>query len=158
MRRQRGDRGASAVEFALVVPVLIILVLGIIDFGLFFSDSLSLRYGTREGARRAVVKDFTGCTGGTNVARAASCTSNAITAVSGDVYVRVRAPAQWQEGADLTVCTAVRERAITGFTPLPGDGLITNELLMRIEQGPTAEASGGTSTIGGTPPGGWGWC
>jgi Flp pilus assembly protein TadG len=59
-RRRRapaGDSGASAVEFALVVPVLVLLVFGIINFGFLFSQQSSLNNGVREGARRAVVND-----------------------------------------------------------------------------------------------------
>jgi Flp pilus assembly protein TadG len=50
-----GDEGASAVEFALVVPILILLVMGIINFGALFSQKLALNNAVREGARAAVV-------------------------------------------------------------------------------------------------------
>jgi Flp pilus assembly protein TadG len=50
-----GDQGASAVEFALVVPILIVLVFGIIDFGVIFAQQLSLNNAVRQGARSAVV-------------------------------------------------------------------------------------------------------
>ncbi len=56
-RHHRGDRGASAVEFALVVPLLLVLVFGIINFGILFSQQLSINNAVREGARRAVVAD-----------------------------------------------------------------------------------------------------
>lgn len=49
------DRGASAVEFALVVPILVVLVFGIINFGALFSQKLALNNAVREGARAAVV-------------------------------------------------------------------------------------------------------
>ena len=53
------DTGASAVEFALVVPFLLLLVFGIINYGVVFSQQLSLNNAVREGARRAVVADPT---------------------------------------------------------------------------------------------------
>lgn len=56
-RRTADDRGASAVEFALVVPLLLLLVFGIINFGIIFSQQLTLNNAVREGARRAVVND-----------------------------------------------------------------------------------------------------
>lgn len=43
------------VEFALVLPVLILIVCGIIDFGWLFYNQLSLDNACREGARFAVV-------------------------------------------------------------------------------------------------------
>ncbi len=52
------DSGAAALEFALVVPVLLILVFGIIDYGLYFSNTLGARSGVREAARQGVVENF----------------------------------------------------------------------------------------------------
>ena len=51
----RGTRGAAAVEFALVVPVLLTLVCAIIDFGRLFFVSASLTAAVRDGARAAAV-------------------------------------------------------------------------------------------------------
>lgn len=53
-RRRRNDRGVTLVEFAIVAPVLFLLLLGMVDFGFAFSDFISLRNGVREGARQAV--------------------------------------------------------------------------------------------------------
>jgi Flp pilus assembly protein TadG len=51
-RRRAGDeRGASAVEFALVLPVLILLVIGIVEFGRGFQVSGTLSAAAREGVR-----------------------------------------------------------------------------------------------------------
>ena len=52
---RRDETGASAVEFALVSPLLIILVFGIIQFGIIFAQQLSLSNGARQGARLGVV-------------------------------------------------------------------------------------------------------
>lgn len=46
-----GERGQSLVEFAAILPILSILLLGMLDFGFAFNHHLSLEYGTREGAR-----------------------------------------------------------------------------------------------------------
>lgn len=45
-------------EFALVFPVLLLFLFGIIDFGVAYDRSLSLRSGVQQGARAAVVANF----------------------------------------------------------------------------------------------------
>jgi Flp pilus assembly protein TadG len=56
--RNADDAGASALEFALVAPVLLLLVLGLIEFGFMFQVQLALTHGAREGARIAAVGQF----------------------------------------------------------------------------------------------------
>ena len=50
-KRLRDERGASAVEFAFIVPLLIVLVLGIAEFGHAFQVSGTLSAAAREGVR-----------------------------------------------------------------------------------------------------------
>ncbi|HUL85838.1 MAG TPA: TadE/TadG family type IV pilus assembly protein [Actinomycetota bacterium] len=50
-RRIRPERGAAAVEFAIVAPLLFILVFGIIDFGFGFHAWNAIENSAREGAR-----------------------------------------------------------------------------------------------------------
>lgn len=45
------DRGAAAVEMALVLPLIVFLVFGIIDFGRMFNAQITLTEAAREGAR-----------------------------------------------------------------------------------------------------------
>ena len=49
--RLRDDRGATAVEFALIVPLLIVLLLGIAEFGRAFQVQGTLSAAAREGVR-----------------------------------------------------------------------------------------------------------
>ena len=51
--RARDERGASLVEAAIILPVVILIVFGIIEFGLAFKDSLTVSSATRAGARTA---------------------------------------------------------------------------------------------------------
>ena len=54
-RRCTGDGGAALVEFALVAPLLILFLFGIIEFGSVFSQVLDVRHGAREGSRLVAV-------------------------------------------------------------------------------------------------------
>jgi Flp pilus assembly protein TadG len=56
--RRRNERGAAAVEFALVSPLLILLVLGILSYGYMLSFRQALSQGAAEGARAAAVSPF----------------------------------------------------------------------------------------------------
>jgi Flp pilus assembly protein TadG len=51
VNRGNHDRGAAVVEFALVVPILLLLVFGIIEFGRLYSIQSSLTAAARNGAR-----------------------------------------------------------------------------------------------------------
>jgi len=51
------DRGASALEFAAIAPALLLLVLGMLEFGFVFQAQLAVNHAAREGARLAAVAD-----------------------------------------------------------------------------------------------------
>ncbi|KRC61908.1 hypothetical protein ASE14_14080 [Agromyces sp. Root81] len=51
MSARKNERGAAAVEFALVVPLLLIMLFAIIDVGWVFSQQLAVTTAAREGAR-----------------------------------------------------------------------------------------------------------
>jgi Flp pilus assembly protein TadG len=52
-RRDRDDRGTAIVEFALLVPLLIVLLVGTIQFGIAYNRKQGLHAAAREGARLA---------------------------------------------------------------------------------------------------------
>jgi len=51
------ERGAAAVEFALVLPVLLLLVLGMLEFSRAYNVQISLTSAAREGARVMAIHD-----------------------------------------------------------------------------------------------------
>ena len=50
-----GEKGGSAVEFAIILPILIMLIFGIIQFGIAYNKYVSVAHAVREGARLAAV-------------------------------------------------------------------------------------------------------
>jgi len=56
----RRDDGQAAVEMALVLPILVVLLLAIAQFGIAFNNYLTLTDATRAGARKAAVSRFIG--------------------------------------------------------------------------------------------------
>lgn len=54
-RKHSEDQGAAAVEFVLVLPVLLLVLFGIIDFGRLMNAKLQLAEAAREGARAAAL-------------------------------------------------------------------------------------------------------
>ena len=51
----RNQRGQSVVEFALVLPALMLILLAIVQFGMVFKQYITLTDAVREGARKAAV-------------------------------------------------------------------------------------------------------
>lgn len=51
MRARRGDAGAAAVEMALILPILMLLLFGLIDFGRAYNARITLSNAAREGVR-----------------------------------------------------------------------------------------------------------
>jgi Flp pilus assembly protein TadG len=52
---RRDERGAALVEFAILSPLLLLLVLGIIEFGWLFGQFNEIRHAAQEGARWGAV-------------------------------------------------------------------------------------------------------
>ena len=105
MRRPSGERGASAVEFAILLPLMLLIIGGIVDFGRFFFAKIELTNAAREGARAAVVTTGTPTPGPTERALAAlpgvttpSVAISPICATAGStatVTVSVSSPFEW---------------------------------------------------------------
>ncbi|MEO6144030.1 MAG: TadE family protein [Dermatophilaceae bacterium] len=163
--RDSRDLGAAAVEFALVVPLLLLLVFGIVDYGRFFFDSVSLRQGAREAARQAVVQQYGACTG-SNVGNKIACSARAASDSTMGTGLKVYIPeVTWKQGNQLLVCMQSREQG-TGFVPLPGGGMgygiLKTKVYMSIEKDRPPVLTSDTGHIGeGIPTGGdpWSsWC
>lgn len=56
MRRSDGQRGSAAIEFALVLPLVLLLLLALLQIGVLAHDRLVLTQASRAGAREAAVQ------------------------------------------------------------------------------------------------------
>ena len=54
----KNQKGAALVEFAIVLPLLLMLVFGMIEFSIMFYDKAVITNASREGARAGIVYRF----------------------------------------------------------------------------------------------------
>lgn len=157
-RHRRGgcDHGAAALELALVMPLLFLLLIESVNYGLWFEDSLSLRASVRESARQAVVASVVSGCPGTGMA-AVACGTRAQIGEPGRSYVMVSAPNGWVKGQPVVVCGIVTALDFTGFVPMPAGGLIKSKIAMSIE---VVTPMPTDTNYADTPPAGgsWTWC
>jgi Flp pilus assembly protein TadG len=114
MRRSvQDERGASAVEFAFVLPLLLVLVVGIAEFGRAFQVSGTLSAAAREGVRTmALQNDQTAAK--TMVKNVASSLSPAITDAQ-IVITPASCPVTYPSATNVTVTISYHLPFITGF-------------------------------------------
>src|SRR5688572_15978951 len=106
MSRQKitSERGQTMVEFALVAPLLCVLLFGIIQFGVLYSSYVTLTDATRAGARKAAVSRLESQpeeVAEAAVRKSANDLDEPCTATTG-LCVSVTAAA-WKHGEDVTV-------------------------------------------------------
>lgn len=117
----RSDRGAVAVEFALIFPILIVILIGIIEYGSMFNAQLLITGAAREGARAMSVSG--------SVAQAQSAAVNAAAGLApalSAANVSVSSPS-CTDGSDITVTISYTKPFLTGFfgASLPLTGTAT---------------------------------
>lgn len=83
LKRLKNRNGSSAVEFAVLLPILILLIFGIIEFGRAYNAYLSVSHAAREAARLAAVGKFDEAT---VESRAYPLTKSGGLAISGPYY------------------------------------------------------------------------
>ena len=74
---RRKEGGAALVEFALVLPLIVTLLLGAVDMGFYLNDTSKLRSAVREAGRRASARGYgnTQCPASVNQYEEATYTS-----------------------------------------------------------------------------------
>lgn len=122
MSSRAGDRGQATVEFALVLPVALLLLLGLVQVGATVAVQLQLENAARQGARAAAVAP----------ARAAAEARAASARVAGGRDIEVRAEL---DGEYVTVTVSA---AVPIVSSLPGlsDRRLSADVTMRREDLP----------------------
>lgn len=162
-RLRAEERGANLVEFALVLPVLLALVFGMIDFGIGFNEYISVRQGARDAAREASVAEFDGptCTlatgaSGTSTTQDLMCLAKEKVGLGDDTRVKVVVDAGYDVGDEILVCVQHPIGSVTGiYAPLLDGKYVKTEVRMRAEQVDVAFESGEEPVASG---GNWTWC
>jgi Flp pilus assembly protein TadG len=157
------DRGAALVEFALVFPVLFMLLAGMIDFGMVFSNLNSTRQGVREGARQAVVADFgtdtacpiVGVTPAATTTKLMCLTKGRIGLREQDTRVKVAFSNTNEVGGGILVCAMYPMSSVTGtFAPVLNGRVVTTKVEMRIEKVDETLTPAAETALNGD----WSWC
>jgi Flp pilus assembly protein TadG len=125
MKALHGDeRGVTAVEFALVLPWLILLTLGTMDYGWFFFVELNAATAAREGARAATT--FPGDCAPEASDAAQSVAASAMAAIGYEAYTTTVVSCSGPPATDpaFRVQVTVLFPQLTGysFIPLPRQG------------------------------------
>lgn len=120
---KRDESGAAVVEFALVLPILILLVLGIIEFSRAYNAQISLSAAAREGVRVMAIKN--------DPAAARSATINASPSLNPALTTGniVFSPASCLAGASVTVTARYNFEFVTGI--FGDDMTLTGKGVMR---------------------------
>ena len=124
IRRSDRERGAAAVEFALVLPVLVLMLLGLIEFSILFNTQISLTNAAREGARSMAIHNNPATAKADAIAAAPSIINPKLVTAN----VAVNPPITCASGAKVTVTITYPAPLLTGFfgatLPLAGKGVM----------------------------------
>lgn len=139
---KQDERGAAAVEFALVLPLLLTVLFGIIEFSWAYSQQLDVRHGAREGARLVSVNDFpAGLTADDLTAAEQSehlveeICSRMDLSTEAAVTLAFETVGGVSAGQTALVTVETDLNTVTGwFDPLIGSKTLTSTLEVRIEQ------------------------
>jgi Flp pilus assembly protein TadG len=96
----RNERGQTMVEFALVVPILCVVLFGILQFGALYNDYVTLTDAARVGARRAAVSRLA-----PNPSGAAEAATRGAAAGLTQSKLQVAVSSTWKQGDPVKVST-----------------------------------------------------
>ena len=167
LRRARGDEGAALVEFALIMPILCLLLFGLVEFGINVNDYEAIRQGTRDAARQAVVGDWssgtcasTNAADGTANATAVQCLARkgaGLTTLAVKVVYTDNGTGNDYSQDRVKVCSVAKAKSITGLLkPFLSNVYLKTRVEMRAEKQLTLNNKADTDPS--ESGAGWSWC
>lgn len=132
-RRGLDERGSTIVEFALVVPVVLLLLMAVVQYSYHFWALETAAATAREAARRLVVGTDPACT--VAVAKAHAAAPGVGSADPSVTYAFESGQPRGTRG-DLVTVTVTFQSLDIGLLPLPGGGMVTETASNRVENVP----------------------
>jgi Flp pilus assembly protein TadG len=143
---RRREGGAAAVEFALVLPVLLLVLFGAIQYGVYFWSMQGGSSAVRQGAREAAVGNFDSCS------EFRSYVKDRIGSTSSDVSgATIKRTYQTAAGASVGAGNVAEGNVVTvtvefksydfnlPFLPFINDGVVTESADSRVEDVDTTQ-------------------
>lgn len=129
------ERGANLVEFAILAPLLIVLVFGIVDFSWVFAQNLGVRSGAREAARIAAVDFGDGAAILGEVCARTDFISNVELLIASDLGL-VPGATEYNPGDEVTTTVTSDINTLTGLFDsfFPSPFTLSSSVSIRIEQ------------------------
>ncbi|MFB0834007.1 TadE/TadG family type IV pilus assembly protein [Arthrobacter halodurans] len=120
--------GSSAVEFALLLPVLLTLILGIVEFGYAFNQQISLTQGAREAARHYAIHASSAPVSSATL----TATARAAAPMAADLVASSVPASGCPSGTSVTVTTIRNYTSLTGWFDFAGNTVtLTSKAAMR---------------------------
>jgi Flp pilus assembly protein TadG len=121
------EKGQSMAEFAIVLPILVVFLFGVIQFGILFNNYVTLTDAVRAGARAAAVARQDSDPAGEAQTMVRSSAANL-----DQSNLNVSVSSDWQSGDDVTV-TATYPYSISLLGWVVSSGSLSSKTTERVE-------------------------
>jgi len=123
----RNERGQTLTEFAIVLPILALLLFGVIQFGIAFNNYITLTDAVRAGARKGAV--------GRHLQNPQAAVDQAVRNAATDLKssgLQITINSTWTQGSDVTV-TATYPYSINLLGAVVKSGRLSSSTTERVE-------------------------
>jgi Flp pilus assembly protein TadG len=132
IEKLRAERGQTAVEFALVAPVLILLLLGVVQMGIAFNNYVTVTDAARAGARKAIVARLSGLTT-SDITQAVQSAASDLNQTKLGVTVADPSDPTWSTAGSTITVTVTYPYSISLLGMVVSSGNLTSTMTDRLE-------------------------